>query len=225
MGENNKTNDVFKQLNEYDITDMVKEKPGKVKIKYLPWAMAWKIIKSIYPDAKKGIIKDENSNLYHTDGRTCWVETYLTINGETQTEELAVMNHLNQAIPYPDVTMVDVNKAKQRCFVKTAALFGLGLSLWVGEELSEEAKQKKKEKEIQNEKNQAVLDEKHAEIITFAKKLIQKGVESEQVYSGIRKITGKKNPNAIDDVKSCDEVLTFLKTFEGEIETKKEEDK
>lgn len=201
---------IFDTLNEIDISEYIKEKPGKVKIKYLPWASAWKIIKAKFPDAHKHIIKDENGNLYHTDGKTCWVETSLFINGETQVEELPVMNHLNQPIPLSDVTMTDVNKAKQRCFVKTAALFGLGLSLWVGEELSEEAKAKKKQKVEEEVKEQAVLEEKRGKIVELAKQLIQSGIESSRIYTEIRKISGKKNPNSIEKMEDCDAVLAFL---------------
>ena len=207
---------IFNALNEVDISEYIKEKPGKVKIKYLPWASAWKFIKSKYPDAKKSVIKDVGGNLYHTDGKTCWVETSLTINGETQTEELPVMNHLNQPITLENITSTDVNKAKQRCFVKTAALFGLGLSLWVGEELSEEAKQKKKQKTEEEAKELAVLEEKRGQIVTLAKELIQAGVDSNLIYTEIRKISGKKNPNAIEKIEDCDLILTFLTEKEKE---------
>lgn len=220
-----KQKSVFDTLNEYDISTMIKEKATKsVKLKYLPWSTAWKIIKTLYPDAQKSIIKDENGNLYHTDGKTCWVETSMTIGGETQYEELPVMNYANQSVPLGEITSMDVNKAKQRCYTKNAALFGLGLSLWVGEELSEEAKKKKKEKLVQDEKEHAILEEKRGLILNKAKELIQSGVDRDVVYNELKKISGKINPNLIESIEDCDNALNKLNEIYTDIINKEEED-
>lgn len=206
---------VFETLYAHDVSDLLKEKNS---MKYLPWSSAWAIIKTIYPTSTYRIIKTESGCNYHTDGKTCWVETELTIDGETQTEQLAVMNYKNASIPFENVTSVDVNKSIKRCFVKNAALFGLGLSLWNGEELSEAAKEKKK-KEKQEE--EAGLKELRAEIIVKAKKLIEQGVNSDTIYLIVSNISGYRNPNSIKDIDSCKNVLEALKGVETPAKSKK----
>ena len=75
---------------------------GKVKPKngmnYLPWASAWAYIKEYFPRSSYTVVRDDNGNLYHTDGKTCWVETLLSINGETQEEQLAIMDNRNKSV-------------------------------------------------------------------------------------------------------------------------------
>jgi hypothetical protein len=49
------------------------------------------------------------------------------------TSQLPVMDYRNKAVPNPDAFAV--NTAMQRCLAKAIALHGLGLSLYVGEDL------------------------------------------------------------------------------------------
>jgi len=49
------------------------------------------------------------------------------------TAQLPVMDYRNKAVPNPDAFAV--NTAMQRCLAKAIALHGLGLSLYVGEDL------------------------------------------------------------------------------------------
>ena len=195
---------VFATLSAIDITDKLKKKQN---LSYLPWSSAWAIIKNHYPDATYRSLKNEVGWNYFTDGKTCWVEVELTIAGETQTEQLAVMDHRNQAIPADTVTSVAVNKSTKRALVKAAALFGLGLSLWNGEELSDEAKAEKKEK--------AALAAENAKIIELAKQKIDAGVDKDTVYAIVQKYSGgKKNPNAIqslEDSEACYQEINNLK--------------
>ena len=210
---------VFATLSAIDITDKLKKKQN---LSYLPWSSAWAIIKGLYPDAAYRSLKNEQGMNYFTDGKTCWVEVELTIGDETQVEQLAVMNNRNQAIPADEVTSVDVNKSTKRALVKAAALFGLGLSLWNGEELSDEAKatrkKKQAEKAVEAEKaaaEKAALDAENAKIIELAKKKIDGGVDKETVYAVVQKYSGgKKNPNAIktmDESKACYAEINELK--------------
>lgn len=194
----------FQTLSEIDITSQTKEKN---KMKYLPWSSAWSLIKTSYPNSTYKPVKTEDGCIYHTDGRTCWVETELNINGEVQNETLAIMDFRNQAIPVDKITSVDVNKSTKRCLVKNAGLFGLGLSLWNGEEISNAAKEKKKEKEKIKEEE---LKNLQAEIVASAKKLTNGGVDSAAIYAEIEKISGKKNPNSIKDIEMCKNVIKAI---------------
>lgn len=183
------TESIFKALSSINIENETKEKNHK---KYLPWSSAWYHIKSVAPEATYSVVKDDNSKIYHTDGLTCWVETVITAGGITQNETLPVMDNRNQSIPLDKITSTAINKSIKRCLVKNAALFGLGLSLWNGEELSEDAKKQKAKKVAESD----VLKSK---VIAKAKSLINKGVDSKELYSVIKKIAGTENPNKIND--------------------------
>lgn len=76
---------------------------------------------------------------YHTDGKTCWVKTGVTVNGIEHIEYLPVMDNRNRSIPASDVTSFDANKAIQRSLTKACARHGLGLYIYAGEDLPEGA--------------------------------------------------------------------------------------
>lgn len=201
LEDNARENNVFKLLNEYDVTEHLKKKD---KIIYLPWSKAWTIIKSLFPTARFTIHKTNDGCIYHTDGKTAWVEVSITINGWTETESLAVMDFRNKSIPIESITSADAEKSIKRCLVKCAALHGLGLSLWTGEELSSAAK-RKKEKDLDDVK-QDILG-------TIAEKLDAK-VPKEEIYKAIESIAGAKNPNAIRDIAIAQKVLEKIKKME-----------
>jgi hypothetical protein len=64
-----------------------------------------------------------------------WVKVSVTMNDRTETELLPVMDMRNKAVAEPDATTI--NKNIKRCFVKALALHGLGLFLYVGDDLPE----------------------------------------------------------------------------------------
>lgn len=66
-------------------------------------------------------------------GETVMVFCTVTAFGKSMTAQLPVMDYRNKAIPNPDAFAV--NTAMQRCLAKAIALHGLGLSLYVGEDL------------------------------------------------------------------------------------------
>lgn len=160
---------------------------------YLPWSSAWDFVKNKYPTATYNIVKTENGCIYHSDGRTCWVETSMTIDGETQTEILPVLNFRNEAIGYDKVTTSDVNKSIKRCLVKNLALFGLGLSLWNGEELSDNAKKKKDEDE-------KPLRETQTKLLELLKSKVSDGCDKNKLFDLVEKLIGSKNPNNVRDI-------------------------
>lgn len=134
-----KKKSVFDILSSIDISEYVKEKNG---LSYLPWAKAWEIVKRHFPDATYKVypqIMDEygNTRFWHDDGKSGWVVVGVTIEGEEQIENLAIMDYRNQAIPAEKITSVDANKSKQRCLVKACSYHGLAANLYYGEELPE----------------------------------------------------------------------------------------
>ena len=110
----------------------------KNNLTYLSWAWAWGEIKKRHPDATYTVYENADGWNYHTDGRTCWVKTGVTVNGIEHIEYLPVMDYKNKSISVENVTSFDVNKAIQRSLTKACARHGLGLYIYAGEDLPEE---------------------------------------------------------------------------------------
>lgn len=132
------TENYFKQLNSINCNDKTEKKNG---LTYLAWAYAWGEVKKLFPDANYTIYENKDGWNYHTDGFTCWVKTGVTINGIEHIEYLPVMDFKNKSIPADQVTSFDVNKAIQRSLTKAVARHGLGLYIYAGEDLPDDAEQ------------------------------------------------------------------------------------
>jgi hypothetical protein len=124
----------FTELNAINVSDKTEKKNGMT---YLSWAWAWGELKKLHPDATYTVYENKDGWLYHTDGRTCWVKTGVTVNGIENIEYLPVMDFRNNSIPADKVTSYDVNKAVQRSLTKSVARHGLGLYIYAGEDLPE----------------------------------------------------------------------------------------
>ena len=125
---------VFAVLNAINVNEHTEKKNG---LTYLSWAWAWAEVKKHYPSAFYTIYENANGMNYHTDGRTCWVKTGVTIEGLEHIEYLPVMDYRNASITVDKVTSFDVNKAIQRSLTKAVARHGLGLYIYAGEDLPE----------------------------------------------------------------------------------------
>ena len=137
---------VFATLNAIKLNEHVEVKDtGSVKLSYLSWAWAWAKVKEFYPDAFYTVYENAQGWNYHTDGRTAWVKTGMTIEGQEHIEYLPVMDNRNKSIPIDKVTSFDVNKAIQRSLTKAAARHGLGLYIYAGEDLPSEEQEAAKE--------------------------------------------------------------------------------
>lgn len=126
----------FAKLNAVDVSGKTEKKNG---LTYLSWAWCWGEVKKMYPDAVYTVYENANGWNYHTDGRTCWVKTGMTVQGIEHIEYLPVMDFRNASISADKVTSFDVNKAIQRSLTKAAARHGLGLYIYAGEDLPEGA--------------------------------------------------------------------------------------
>lgn len=151
------TKSAFAVLNAINCNEHTEKKSG---LTYLSWAWAWQIVKSNFPDANYTIYENEDGWNYFTDGRTCWVKTGVTINGQEHIECLPVMDYKNNSIPLDKVTSFDVNKAIQRSLTKAAARHGLGLYIYAGEDLPDSADEEKRP--VPSEPSQAVKARRQA---------------------------------------------------------------
>ena len=131
-------------------------------LSYLSWVWAWGQVKQKYPDASYEVKHWDGKPYLGDENLGYMVETSVTIDGETLSMWLPVMDSKNKAMksaPYTyktrygdkevaQATMFDINTAIMRCVVKNIAMFGLGLYIYAGEDLpEEEAKAAKNELE------------------------------------------------------------------------------
>ena len=132
------SNNYFCALNAINVNDKTEKKNG---LTYLSWAYAWGETKKLFPDSFYTIYENVDGWFYHTDGKTCWVKTGVTVNGLEHIEYLPVMDNRNNSIPRERVTSFDVNKAIQRSLTKALARHGLGLYVYAGEDLPDDERE------------------------------------------------------------------------------------
>lgn len=135
----------FEQLAGINCADKVEKKQN---LSYLSWAWAWDKLKRLHPTAFYTIYENANGLFYHTDGKTAWVKTGVTVDVEgtmiEHIEYLPVMDNRNRSIPLESITSFDVNKAVQRSLTKAVARHGLGLYIYAGEDLPDGEEQEEK---------------------------------------------------------------------------------
>jgi hypothetical protein len=137
----------------------------KNKLKYLSWSFAWQYVKTHYPDTSYKVREWDNKPYLFDEHLGYLVETSVTIQGETISMRLPVMDGANKSQKHEEWTykvgdykwengqkkkvgeidkvveqakMFDINTAIMRCLVKNLAMFGLGLSLYPGEDLPDD---------------------------------------------------------------------------------------
>ena len=124
----------FKKLSAINIKDLIAKKG---KHSYLSWASAWSLIKEEFPTTQRLVYENEHTGLnYFTDGTSAYVKVGITIDGLEHIDYLPIMDYRNQSIKIDKVASMDVNTAIQRSTAKAIAMHGLGLSLWIGEDLT-----------------------------------------------------------------------------------------
>lgn len=173
---------VFETLSAVDVSkhvEVISMRKGPA-LKYVSWAWAWNMVKSIYPSANRVIEEfpeyrfNEKTGAWYATGQMldyritpegCEVKVTVTIEDETYSERLYVMDMRNQPVAKPNIAQI--NKTQQRCLVKALAMAGLGLNLYAGEDLpmadineaDKEQAAQRKEQVNQQRKMSALQDE------------------------------------------------------------------
>ena len=183
-------NKFFTDLRSVNVNGHTEEKNG---LTYLSWAWAVDEVSQRYPDMTYEVCKFDNGNgvllPYMYDKNTGYMcMTQVTIGGITKEMWLPVMDSNNHAMKseayeiqtkYKTIivaaaTMFDVNKTIMRCLTKNLAMFGLGLYIYAGEDLPEDANKEpektpqEKAKETR-EANQKAFEERFAKLYDFFK--------------------------------------------------------
>ena len=126
------TKSVWEVLSKINVNDKVEKKNN---LTYLSWAWAWSVLKENFPNATYTVYENKDGFNYHTDGRTAWVKTGVTVEGIEHIEYLPIMDFRNQSIGADKLTSFDVNKAIQRSLTKAISRFGLGNYIYAGEDV------------------------------------------------------------------------------------------
>lgn len=180
-----KKKSVFETLSAVDVSkhvEVISMRKGPA-LKYVSWSWAWNMVKSIYPSANRVIEEfpefrfNEKTGAWYATGQMldyritpegCEVKVTVTIEDETYSERLYVMDMRNQPVAKPNIAQI--NKTQQRCLVKALAMAGLGLNLYAGEDLpmadineadKEQAGQRRKQRQmsqLQAEYRQLMLE-------------------------------------------------------------------
>lgn len=154
----NSISEKFNQLVSLNVNEKTESKNG---LTYLSWSNAWLEFKKVYPNATYSVIKNPQTGLpYFVDPEIgIMVFTEVTADHQTYSMWLPIMDSSNKAMkikPYTyqvwnkttkqyesknvdAATMFDINKAIMRCLTKNLAMFGLGLYLYNGEDMPENA--------------------------------------------------------------------------------------
>ena len=105
---------------------------------YLSWAWAWAEVLKEDPLATWEAVEFNGMPCTFLPDTSAMVKTIVTIKGHSKSCWLPVMNHRNQAIKGPDAFAI--NTAIVRCLTKTISMHGLGLYIYAGEDMPQEAK-------------------------------------------------------------------------------------
>lgn len=184
----------FNTLNEINVNGKTEKKNG---LTYLSWAWAWGEVKKLFPDATYTIYENADGWCYHTDGKTCWVKTGVTVNGIEHIEYLPVMDFKNKSIPANAVTSFDVNKAIQRSLTKAVARHGLGLYIYAGEDLPEaEQEEKPAERKPAEHKPEQPKKTPREQLIA---KLYEKGIDV-NAYAAEKGLSSKTTAKRFEEL-------------------------
>ena len=201
---------MFKALSMLNVNDLCEKRDS---LTYLSWSNAWSVFKTYYPSATYNIIRNNNGLPYFSDPELgIMVFTEVTVDDVTHSMWLPVMDSKNKAMKFEPYTyqvwdnykktyvektvsaasMFDVNKTLRRCLVKNLAMFGLGLYIFQGDDLPENAAEDIQQPTVQRTAQQPVADK----------------------YAGI-----KQAINSANDVTS---LLSYYLDHQGEIEANPE---
>ncbi len=106
--------------------DVSKGIERKGNLDYLSWAFAWNALVEEYPDSTFYF----GEPVTFPDG-SIMVKAGVTVRDITHEMQLPVMDHRNKAITTPNAR--DVSDAQMRCLVKSIAMHGVGIGLYLGD--------------------------------------------------------------------------------------------
>lgn len=142
-------------------------------LSYLSWAMAYKLAIEKDLTMTYQVLTADDGLPFFSRGDIHFVKTRITMFGEVKEMMLPVMDNKHNAVSKPNSRQINDNI--MRCLVKNIAMFGLGLSLYINEDLTEiqekkEVKENKidEKKEVQSKEKKIEVKKGDEEIDAFA---------------------------------------------------------
>src|SRR5690625_798720 len=175
----------FNELIKVDLSDEVQKRPVKknsnLTLDYLEWANCIKLLYEHGAEkVRYGMVYNEKGYpcFYNHNGEAPFVRVWLEIDDERYEEDYPVINGI-YVVANP--TQMDINKAKQRGFVKAVAInTGLGLSLWIKEE------EVINDPKLQQETNMNETKSLNDQITTLFAKALEKVGDTDELYAIIQ---------------------------------------
>lgn len=172
---------------------------------YLSWATAYKLAMDKDPAMNYEIVQDNDGMPFFSRGDVHIVKTKVTMFGETKEMFLPIMDNKHNAIAKPNSRQVNDNI--MRCLAKNIAMFGIGLPLYVGEDLAQfkdDASNNKSKKTTETEFKKAIdminalanTEEKSEKVFDMIEKFNKNSLldctieELKKVYNELKKIGG-----------------------------------
>lgn len=135
----------FRENSELDVTSKIDKKQN---FDYLPWAAAWEFMKNIDDSStyevewfehyrvvsgqhEDFLVKEEHP--YQVTPKGSYVVVTVVLNGSRESEIHAITDYKNADVFEPSMTQV--NKSIKRAFVKALAKHGIGLFVYMGEDV------------------------------------------------------------------------------------------
>ena len=152
----------------------------KNNLSYLSWAWAWAEALKADPSATYEVQFFDGKPFVDING-TAMVFVIATMFGKPMTCQLPVMDYRNKAIPKPDAFAV--NTAIMRCMTKALSLHGLGLYIYAGEDLPEDAPKISPTKGV-------VVSEDRTSILTDVAIAVQDRMDADDIIGAWEELSG-----------------------------------
>lgn len=173
-------------------------------LSYLSWATAYKLAMDKDPAMNYEIVQDNDGMPFFSRGDVHIVKTKVTMFGETKEMFLPIMDNKHNAVAKPNSRQVNDNI--MRCLAKNIAMFGIGLPLYVGEDLTQF-------KDDTSNKVKKTTETEFKKAIDMINSLANTEEKSEKVFDMIEKF----NKNSLLDctIEELKKVYNELKKIGG----------
>ena len=188
--------EIFEELYNININPHIEQ--DYKGLSYLSWATAYKLAMDKDPAMNYEIVQDNDGMPFFSRGDVHIVKTKVTMFGETKEMFLPIMDNKHNAVAKPNSRQVNDNI--MRCLAKNIAMFGIGLPLYVGEDLAQFKDDKKKGDEVERKKN--AIEE------------ISKLANTEDLYNEVLDVAAKFGKNSLLDC-SLEELKKIYKELKN----------
>lgn len=129
---------IFSKLYKESDMEVKKLTKGNREFSYLSWAEAWAKLKEHYPLANYHVHTNTSGMPYFADHTGGFVKVSVRVEALTHVVLMPILDSRNQPLKPSAFDSFKINSSIQRALAKAIAMFGLGLKLYKGEDLTEE---------------------------------------------------------------------------------------